>query len=167
MRSVKNTNWMSTAYLLLGTNLGDRERNLEQVRKELSALDPDAVFSGVYATAAWGLTDQPDFLNQAACVSTMLSPMDLLDFLQLIEKDLGRTRSGKWSARTMDIDILYFDSLIMKDPRLELPHPHLHTRRFALTPLAEIAADFEDPATGRSVQWHLEHCSDPLSAKRL
>ena len=124
---------MNTIYLLLGSNEGDRKNWLRQAVDALNAKAGEVVqLSALYETAAWGLEDQPDFLNQAVQVNTLLDSRQLLEVVQSIEQDLGRQRVVKWGQRTLDIDILFFNREMIDNPELKVPHPHLQERRFAL-----------------------------------
>lgn len=134
---MKYNEGMSTAYLSLGTNEGDRLALLRTAVARLAALGPVAV-SSVYETAPVGLTDQPDFWNIAVRLETSLSPADLLTQTQAIEAELGRTRTVRWGPRTMDIDILLFDDTVIDTETLTIPHPRLHERQFVLVPLLEL-----------------------------
>jgi 2-amino-4-hydroxy-6-hydroxymethyldihydropteridine diphosphokinase len=151
-----------TAYLLLGSNEGDR---LQWLYDALNLLDRHGLFlalSPVYETAAWGLEEQPDFLNIALCLETELTPDGLLNAIRDIEQQCGRQRELKWGQRTLDIDILFYDDIVMNEPQLVIPHPHLHERRFALTPLCDIAPDMTHPTLKKTIQQLLQNCADPL-----
>ena len=143
---------MARAYIGLGSNLGDREGNL---RAALQALRDAGVAvlrtSRFIATLPVGKTDQPDFLNAAASLSTDLSARDLLDLLLRIESSLGRVRAERWGPRTLDLDLLLYDEEVIREPDLEVPHPRMHERRFVLEPLAEIAPDARHPALRKTV----------------
>jgi 2-amino-4-hydroxy-6-hydroxymethyldihydropteridine diphosphokinase len=137
---------MSNCYLLLGTNQANRKNNLEKALEKIrEKIGKIIVSSSVYETEAWGLEDQPDFLNQACIVSTTLTPVQILKTLKEIEKSMGRTETIKWGPRLIDIDIIYVDDLVMQTPELVVPHPGLYNRNFVLLPLIEIAGDFTDP----------------------
>lgn len=154
---------MEGIYLLLGTNLGDREANLAQARTELEARVGDIVVaSPLYATAAWGITEQPDFLNQVLCIDTHLAPELLLQTLLQIEADMGRVRKVKWGERLIDLDILYYHNQVIQQERLTIPHPGIPNRRFTLIPLVDIAPQGIHPVLGLSQLALLQQCPDPL-----
>jgi 2-amino-4-hydroxy-6-hydroxymethyldihydropteridine diphosphokinase len=158
---------MNKAYLLTGGNMGNREKNLARAKALISELAGKVTrASHLYETAAWGKTDQPSFYNQALEVETILSPEELLHQLLEIEKKLGRKRDEKYGPRTIDIDILLYGDQICNDPQLRIPHPELHNRRFALTPLAEIGPGLVHPAFQRSITELLAICPDPLEVTR-
>jgi 2-amino-4-hydroxy-6-hydroxymethyldihydropteridine diphosphokinase len=134
---------MATAWLSLGANIGDPRAQLAQA---VQAIDDHAAItvtaqSTVLTTAPWGKTDQPDFANMALTVETSLEPTALLDVLLAIELAMGRVRKEVWGPRLIDIDIIAYERLVLKTPRLTLPHPHAHERDFVTVPLAEIAPD--------------------------
>jgi 2-amino-4-hydroxy-6-hydroxymethyldihydropteridine diphosphokinase len=152
-----------TAYLLLGSNEGDR---LQWLYDALHLLDKHGLFlalSPVYETAAWGLEKQPDFLNIALSIETALTPDGLLKAIREIEQQCGRQRELKWGQRTLDIDILFYDNIVLNEPELVIPHPHLHERRFALTPLNDIAPQLVHPTMHKTVAQLLKECSDTLA----
>jgi 2-amino-4-hydroxy-6-hydroxymethyldihydropteridine diphosphokinase len=135
------------AYILLGSNLGDRTYHLQQA---LSLLDTDCGFvilqSSIYESPPWGFEAEQPFLNQVVKIETDHSPPELLTRLLSIEKQMGRERNGSaYSSRIIDLDILYYESIVLNEPLLSIPHPRLHLRRFTLLPLTEIAADFVHP----------------------
>lgn len=137
---------MSTAYLSLGSNLGDRLENLlAAVRLLVGAPAAGALHlvrvSSVWETLPQGKTDQPDFLNMAVAVQTDLAPEALLAHLLAVEATLGRVRLERWGPRLIDIDLCQYDDLSMKTDRLELPHPRMAGRAFVLVPLLELHSD--------------------------
>lgn len=151
------------AYLLLGSNLGDRAALLAAARRELAATAGEIVAeSRLYETAAWGREDQPAFLNQALAIQTLLRPEALLAACQAAEQRAGRQRLEHWGSRTLDVDILLFGDKIIGTPTLTVPHPRLPERRFALVPLAEIAAARLHPQLYETIETLLLHCPDAL-----
>lgn len=155
-------------YLLLGTNLGDRVVNLQRATQRIKdAVGVVAEASSCYETAAWGVTDQPAFYNQVIRVETNLGHEALLDKLQQIEQQLGKVKVGHWRERLIDLDILYYGNRLVRTPRLTLPHPQLHRRRFTLVPLGEIAPRFVHPVLGKTQTQLLEACEDQLAVKKV
>jgi 2-amino-4-hydroxy-6-hydroxymethyldihydropteridine diphosphokinase len=142
---------MTRAYVGLGANLGDREATVRSALEQLAA-EPGVEVVGVSAfrdTAPVGLADQPRFLNAAAAVETTLSARELLDRLLGIERRLGRTREGpRFGPRTIDLDLLLYGDRLIDEPGLEVPHPRLHERLFALEPLADLDPDLVVPGRG-------------------
>jgi 2-amino-4-hydroxy-6-hydroxymethyldihydropteridine diphosphokinase len=130
-----------TAYLGLGSNVGDRRANLARAVERLGASRGTRVISvsPIYATAPVGMTQQPDFFNLAAEIRTELAPEELLETCQAIEERLGRVRTARWGPRTIDIDLLLYADRRMDGERLRLPHPRMKERAFVLIPLADIA----------------------------
>jgi 2-amino-4-hydroxy-6-hydroxymethyldihydropteridine diphosphokinase len=153
-------------YLLLGSNVGDRRSNInlavELIRKEISPLIRP---SGLYETAAWGKTDQASFLNQAIAIQTDIKPLALLAILKNIEKAAGRLETEKWGPRVIDIDILFYGSEIIQEPDLQVPHPYLPVRRFALLPLVEIAGGFVHPVLKKTTKALLQESPDMSEVK--
>lgn len=141
-----------TAFVGLGGNVGDAAATLRKALTELDALPGSRLLrqSSLYRTAAWGMTEQADFINAVAAVRTTLAPQALLDALLQIECRHGRDRSReqRWGPRTLDLDLLLHGQRQMQNPGLCLPHPHLHERAFVLVPLAEIAPDAVIPGNG-------------------
>jgi 2-amino-4-hydroxy-6-hydroxymethyldihydropteridine diphosphokinase len=132
-------------FIALGTNLGDREANLQRAK---TALSPEVHLvreSSIYETAPWGFKDQPDFLNQVIEARTDLSPRALLAHLKAIEARLGRQKTFRNGPRLIDLDILFYGSRIIRESDLQIPHPRLADRAFVLVPLAELAPDFLHP----------------------
>lgn len=153
-------------YLLLGSNVGDRRTNIEKAIKLIGGkINQPVRLSGLYETAAWGKTDQDAFLNQAIAVQTNIKPLPLLALLKEIEKATGRLETEKWGPRVIDIDILLYGSEIIQEPELQIPHPYLPVRRFALLPLAEIAGGFVHPVLKKTVIKLLEECPDKSDVK--
>ena len=147
---------MAEVYLGLGTNLGDKETNLnmtmEEIRKRVGEITS---LSAYYITEPWGFDSQNTFLNAVCKVSTTLSPSEVLITTQAIEKDLGRLKKsidGQYSDRPIDIDILLYDDLIMNTPNLIIPHPLMHQRAFVMEPLSEIAPELVHPVLHQSMK---------------
>ena len=147
---------MSMIYLSLGSNLNDRFGNLQRAVDALQKHVNITAISPVFATEPWGDTDQPPFLNICVAAKSDLTPRELLHLIQAIETEMGREPSRRWGPRLIDIDILFYDKIIIQDEELTIPHPHLAERAFVLAPLAVIIPDFRHPQTGLSVQEMLE-----------
>ena len=146
---------MTTVYLGLGTNIGNRKENLTRAIEALSlALGPCTALSSFIETAPWGFESDNTFLNCAVAFETELTPLQLLDTTERIERELGRTtksNGGIYHDRVIDIDILLYGEEVMETPRLTIPHPLMHQRDFVLTPLEEIAPNAIHPALGKSI----------------
>jgi len=159
---------MALAYLLLGSNLGHRFSYLHQAQQLVSTHCGEIINqSSIYETAAWGLTNQPSFYNQVIILQTDIEPQQLMQSLLEIEEKIGRKREIKYGPRIIDIDILLIDDLICNTQLLELPHPFLPERRFALLPLSEVAPKLIHPLNFKSIQQLLEDCTDNLEVKKL
>lgn len=155
-------------YILLGSNLDNPAEQLKQARKMISAsIGKIKSSSSIYRTAAWGKTDQQDFLNQVIEVKTKLAAPECMSTLLDIESEMGRIRTVKNAPRIIDLDILYFDNAIIESEGLIVPHPALAQRRFVLIPLNEIAPDFIHPVYKISNARLLQQCSDILDVKKL
>jgi 2-amino-4-hydroxy-6-hydroxymethyldihydropteridine diphosphokinase len=139
-------------YLGLGSNLGDRKSNLGESIKQISEFAIIKKMSSIYETEPWGLKDQPGFLNQVIFVETKLAPADLLSHLKTIEEKMGRKKTVLYGPRLIDLDILFFNDLLMKTPDLIIPHPHITERAFVLVPLAEIAPNMNHPHHHKTIK---------------
>jgi len=152
------------AYLLLGSNIGDRAAHLQQAQRTLAATAGKIVSaSALYETAAWGLENQAAFLNQVLAVRTALDAPALLAACLATEQQAGRERHQRWAARTLDVDILLYGEAIIQTPTLTVPHPALPARRFALTPLAELVPQLVHPQLQQTISELLAACPDPLA----
>jgi 2-amino-4-hydroxy-6-hydroxymethyldihydropteridine diphosphokinase len=140
------------AFIGLGSNLGDRESNLTNARELIAEYIVIIAASGIYETPPWGVTEQPPFLNQVIRGSTRLTPLQLLDFLQKIEHEMGRVKTIRFGPRLIDLDILLFDELQITNPRLIIPHPRMSQRAFVLVPLNELDPGRILPDSGKSVE---------------
>lgn len=167
---------MKIVFLGIGTNLGSRERNLSEALAMISEnIGKIVKSSSVYESEPWGFKSDDKFLNMVVKVETPLSASGLLGRILMDEVLLGRIRAGKqYSSRKIDVDILFYDDLILDEESLRIPHPRLHERKFVLIPLCEIAPEFVHPVLKKSVTELLEMCEDkskvflhniPLSAK--
>lgn len=144
----------TTAYIGLGTNLGDREGNIRRASILLAERAGEVVaLSSLYETEPWGFESEHPFLNAVIVVRTDLDPMTLLDVTRQIELEMGRvTKSdGRYHDRPIDIDLLLMDDLVMRNERLTLPHPLMQQRRFVLEPLAEVAPNLTHPLLGKTI----------------
>ena len=155
---------LNTIYLILGGNLGDRKANIDEALSRIQiSLGQILKVSKYYQTAAWGNTQQPDFLNLACVVTTDKNADECLNILLYIEKSLGRVRLEKWGARLIDIDILYFNNDIIATNNLTVPHPEIANRKFVLVPLCDIAPGFVHPQLLLTHQQLLAQLNDPLA----
>ena len=155
-------------FLSLGSNQGDRSTNLHDARIKIQKQIGKIVrSSSIYSTAAWGVTDQPDFLNQVIEIETVLTPGALLEKTHSIEKSLGRIRTGKWGARIIDIDVLLYREVELNTAHLVIPHPELPNRKFVLVPFTEIAPDQVHPTRHKKISELLEQCSDQLAVTKF
>lgn len=154
-------------FLLLGSNLGDSLRNLmiatDKIENHIGVVMKK---SSIYKTTPWGVTDQPDFLNQVLNIETALDPETLLIQIHWIEEQLGRTRINKWEARLIDVDILFYDRETIDTSRITIPHPRIPHRRFVLEPLNEIASDLIHPVLEKRINQLVEECADTSSVIR-
>jgi len=140
-----------TTYLSLGSNLGDRLANL---RKAIASFPPiiiPLIQSSVYETEPWGYSEQPVFLNMVVKGETELAPQGLLVFLKQLEVTMGRRETFRFGPRFIDLDILFYDDLVLDTPDLTIPHPRIEERAFVLVPLAEISPEFYHPTLGKSI----------------
>ena len=159
---------MNTVYFLLGSNLGNsKEQLLLAIENIEKYIGPIIKLSSLYSTAAWGNNKQPDFLNQVIIVQTLLAPQIVLNEILAIEEKMGRVRTVKNAARIIDIDILFFNSEIIKVKELVIPHPEIQNRRFVLIPLVEIAGLILHPILKKNAQELLNICTDNLNVQKI
>ena len=151
---------MHTAFIALGSNLGDPEEKVRQGIAALAALPQAQLLaaSSLYRSAALGHTDQPDFVNAVAQIATRLAPQALLAAMLAIEQRFGRERSFLNAPRTLDLDLLLYDAQTLAEPGLTLPHPRMHERAFVLAPLLQIAPACVIPGRGPAAEW-LARCA--------
>jgi len=149
------------AYLGLGSNLGDKKRNIEKacdlISNEIGQIIGSSSF---YVTEPWGVNNQDEYLNCVVRIFTDLEPGFLLAKLHSVEDKIGRVRDEKWGPRTIDIDLLYYGKYVIDRDDLIIPHPELTERNFVLTPLAEIAPDYQHPVFKLTNKELLDFCAD-------
>ena len=162
---------METAFLLLGGNIGDREKfiynSIALLRSKAGTVDR---VSSLYETEPWGMLNAGNFLNVAVELSTKLTAIELLEVVLRIETQLGRKRNPlntEYKSRPIDIDILFYGNTVIQTPQLTIPHPHLQDRKFVLVPLCEIAAEFVHPLFRKSILTLLNECQDKLETVML
>jgi 2-amino-4-hydroxy-6-hydroxymethyldihydropteridine diphosphokinase len=159
---------MNKTYLLLGSNMGNSQKQLSKsillIKKQIGKLLRQ---SGLYSTAAWGNTNQPDFLNQVIMVETELSAIQTMQTILNIEKKMGRLRTVKNAPRIIDIDILFFNKEIIDREYLNIPHPQIQNRRFVLVPLNQLSPNLKHPVLKKTVHQLLIHCPDKLNVKKF
>jgi 2-amino-4-hydroxy-6-hydroxymethyldihydropteridine diphosphokinase len=156
------------AYLLLGSNLGERSEILFQACEKISrTVGKIVTYSSVYETEPWGNHQQPWFYNQALTVDTSLSAFEIISAAMEIEKSCGRERQERWGPRMLDIDLLMYGQEIYQTDELTLPHPRLPHRKFTLVPLAEIAPQLVHPVLRITVEEMLQACTDRLTVRKV
>lgn len=144
---------MALIYIGIGSNLGDKESNCSSAAERLCAKGIAIKKTSLpYQTKPWGVEDQPDFVNMAVEAETSIRPLDLLQILKTIEKEIGRQEGVRWGPRIIDLDLLLYDDLVISTDTLTVPHPLLHEREFVLLPLAEIAADLVHPVLKTTIR---------------
>ncbi|MFZ0283007.1 MAG: 2-amino-4-hydroxy-6-hydroxymethyldihydropteridine diphosphokinase [Bacteroidales bacterium] len=154
-------------FLGLGTNLGDRETILNEAIEHLIKSAGDVIsLSAIYETEPWGFQSENKFLNMVVGLRTMLNPDALLKRVMNIEAKLGRIRTGEgYSSRTIDIDILLYNDLVINKPDLKIPHPLIRERRFVLVPLCDVAPDLVHPVFKKTIASLLKECKDDIQVK--
>lgn len=160
--SVRIDRGWHTAYIALGSNMGDRAAWLELGRSGLEKHPAcrDVKMASLYGSLPYGGVEQEDFVNSALSLRTLLSPYELLDVLHGLEQEAGRERLVRWGPRTLDLDLIFYDDLVLDDPRLTIPHPDLENRDFVLLPLCELAPAYRHPLTRKTVWQMLDELRD-------
>jgi len=159
---------MNTSYLLLGSNLGNKEENLRTAVKLLKKIGKVKKTSAIYETEPWGFSDERNFFNMALCLETSLKPFELLNEILKIEISIGRKRQTKqWVAREIDIDIIFYNDERINEETLVIPHPQIKNRKFVLVPLKEIAPNFIHPSFDKSITELLKECPDECEVEVL
>jgi len=138
-------------YLALGSNLGQRQKNLSRALRNIATELDILKYSSIYETPPWGVTEQPRFLNQVIQGTTVLPPHALLDFLKKIERKMGRVETVRFGPRVIDLDILLYGERLVNTPRLQIPHPRMHERAFVLVPLVEIEPTLVIPGQQQTI----------------
>jgi len=159
---------MHIIYLLLGSNMGKPEEQLAaavyHIEKKIGKTKRR---SSIYQTAAWGKTDQPDFLNQVIIVESEQPAPVVMNNILSIEKEMGRVRTEKNAPRVIDIDILFFNKEIIHTAQLTVPHPEIQNRRFVLIPLRELSPLLQHPLLHQDITTLLTNCTDKLDVKKF
>lgn len=159
---------MNLTYLLIGGNIGEREDNLIRARLFIEKQIGKIIsVSSIYETASWGIKEQPDFLNQVLLIRTKFTAEKIMQVILSIENKMGRVRTQKNASRIIDIDILFFNDEIISRENLTIPHPEIQNRKFALTPLNEIASHLVHPVFKQSIKNLLSTSKDKLEVKPL
>lgn len=159
---------MNKVYLLLGCNLGDRANNIQKaIELIIEKIGNIYSQSSLYESAAWGKQDQPNFYNQLIVCNSKLQPLEILVKIFEIEKHFKRERIEKWGARSMDIDILFYNDSVINTTILSIPHTLLHKRKFALLPMCEVESKFIHPVINKSMDELLLLCDDELKVSKI
>jgi len=151
---------MADAFIALGSNLGNRLHHLIASVDLLRSTEKIISIAPLYESSAYGYTEQPMFLNSAIMLQTTAEPLVLLERLKEIEKQVGRKQRIRWGPREIDLDIVFYDQLIMRNDRLTIPHPDFQNRRFVLQPLTDMAPGFISPLHQKTLLQLLNVCTD-------
>ena len=159
---------MNTVYLLLGSNQDQPGKQLVKAINAIRTMIGDVKrYSGIYQTAAWGNTNQPDFLNQVIVAETKLTAAQTMQAILDIEKKMGRIRAKKNAPRIIDIDILFFNKDIIQTKDLSVPHPQIQNRNFVLVPLNELSPNLKHPVLHKTIHQLLRICPDQLTVNKI
>lgn len=158
---------MDNVFISLGSNIGDRIGYCRKAIESMREFSEIVEVSSLYETEPVGKEDQPNFINCAVQIRTELSPHQLLTKLNMIEETLGRVRDEKWGPRTIDLDIIFYNELVINDSDLTIPHPRAHLRRFVLDPIYEISPDYLHPMLNQTVSVLIKECKDKKQVVRL
>jgi|SRR5690349_4774582 2-amino-4-hydroxy-6-hydroxymethyldihydropteridine diphosphokinase len=159
---------MNSAYLITGGNMGQRDEQLSYAARLIEERCGNIIDrSSLYETAAWGKTDQDSFLNQALVLETSLNARDLLHEILYIENLMGRDRIEKYGPRIIDIDVIFFNHDVIREPGLTVPHPEMSKRRFVLQPLNQVIPAYIHPVYYKTVSQLLDECTDTLPVKKI
>ncbi len=152
---------MNKIYFSIGSNIGDRLHYMEEAIRLINInVGKVTSRSSMYETEGWGIKDQPKFLNAVVEIESTRFPSEILKITQKIEYALGKSKKEKWGPRNIDIDILYYGNEIFNEEGLVIPHPHISERKFVLKPMSEIAPDWVDPVSKKTIQELLTACED-------
>jgi 2-amino-4-hydroxy-6-hydroxymethyldihydropteridine diphosphokinase len=159
---------MNTLYLLLGSNMGNSRQQFVKAKKNITKqIGAISRQSNLYSTAAWGNTNQPDFLNQVIITTTKLTAAQTMQTILTIEKEMGRIRTKKNAPRIIDIDILFFNKAIITEKDLQVPHPQLQNRNFVLVPLNQLSPNLKHPVLNKTIHQLLRVCPDKLTVHKI
>lgn len=158
---------MKNVFISIGSNLGDKIANCREAVEELAKFSKVDKLSSLYETEPVGKENQPNFINSAIEIETNLSAYELLIYLKSIEEKMGRVRTEKWGPRKIDLDIIFYGQLVIKNDDLIIPHPRAHLRRFVLEPICEIAPNFIHPVLDQTVSVVIKECEDNKQVIKL
>ena len=159
---------MNKTYLLLGSNIGNSKKHLENAKKRISKkIGPIIRYSSLYSTSAWGNTNQNDFLNQVIIINNKLNPEKTMKAILEIESEMGRIRTQKNAPRIIDIDILFYNKEIINTKNLTIPHPLMQERNFVMFPLNELSPNFIHPVFKKNIHSLLRSCKDQLAVNKI
>lgn len=158
---------MANVYIGIGSNLGDRKKYLRNAINLLHSVGTVEQIAALYETSAYGLIDQPSFLNSALLIKTTQEPEELLISLKEIEKQVGRVKRIRWGPREIDLDIVFYDDIRLNSKTLTIPHSDFHNRLFVLYPLFDLAPDFVSPTHQKTIKELLKVCHDSTNIELI